>query len=185
MSTQSKLRQANEEYTAEARKRQPNPGALQRMARTIRKLEARLLKEREKQAKAIARKKEKPRTPLVTKSVLKSKTQLQANAPIKPVNRERRAKLREEQFSIADGYHAHIISLPCIRCAKAGPSDPAHMRDRSVGGKADTILPLCRMCHTWQEVNGKAFEQEFHVKHHCSPLAFAAALRYAYLIIRE
>jgi hypothetical protein len=80
----------------------------------------------------------KRRTPLRTKAKLARKT------PLRPVNRERRAKRHERNF----GSHADWIrSRRCDLCGAPPPSDPHHARTRGAGGDRKVLVPLCRKCH--------------------------------------
>lgn len=42
--------------------------------------------------------------------------------------------------------------LPCVRCGKPPPNDPAHIKSKGSGGDDidDNLLPLCRECHRYQ-----------------------------------
>lgn len=63
-----------------------------------------------------------------------------------PVNRERRAKLRAEQFG-TDGYREHVIASPCLVTGTL-PVDPAHvLKSRGAGGGPEHMGPLCRAVH--------------------------------------
>lgn len=112
----------------------------------------------------------------------KPRKPLQAHKPMPAVNPVRKAKMREEQFSIKDGYRAYIVAQPCIRCQAPPPVDPMHVLGVDLGGKAADMLPGCRKCHTWQEVNKKQFEREFEDRYGMHPLEMARAMRAAYLL---
>lgn len=61
----------------------------------------------------------------------------------------RRAHMRDEEHP----YFPFVRALPCISCAKPGPSDPAHMtlganeKGTSLKVPDGQIVPLCRACH--------------------------------------
>jgi hypothetical protein len=52
-------------------------------------------------------------------------------------------------------YVAWVRTLSCIKCAKPGPSDPAHMtlgpNEKGSSLKVDDlqVVPLCRSCHSY------------------------------------
>lgn len=81
--------------------------------------------------------------------------------PLRRVNPERRAKLRERQF----GPHAtRIRALPCCVCGADPPSDPAHIRSRGAGGTSRDLVPLCRRCHREQHAAGiETFQRDHDV----------------------
>lgn len=184
------LRENKKELAKEQGRRIPNEGTIQRLKREVAKIEAKIVKVKEKERQKLERQKAKGRKPLKTNKPLKSKgTKLEskvwANAPAKERRKERGKKRREEQFSIQDGYRAFIVDQPCMRCGKPGPSDPAHMRGVDLGGKADALLPLCRLCHTWQEVHKVQFDEEFEQRHGMAPLEMARAMRDAYPLQKD
>ena len=99
------------------------------------------------------------RTALNRTGGLKRTGSLKRGKRINPVNVERAAKRRAEDFGdLAD----FVRSMDCCSGRCAGPSDPAHIRSRGAGGKAWThegepnIIPLCRRCHTRQHAHGWA-----------------------------
>jgi hypothetical protein len=61
-------------------------------------------------------------------------------------NSKRMAKRLITDFGGA-GYKAWISAMPCAICGIHGLSDPAHVKSRGSGGKADKLVPLCRW---WQ-----------------------------------
>ena len=69
--------------------------------------------------------------------------------PLRKVNPERIARLREVQFG--GEYRDWIVSLPCCSCGKAPPSTPSHVKTRGSGGKAQDQVPHCPTCHdVWE-----------------------------------
>ena len=89
------------------------------------------------------------RTPLARKSSLKR------GGRVKPIN----AKRRTSEFARA--YHSkasvrHVKAMPCYACGQAGETDAAHGETGGMGYKAgwETLLPLCRRCHTKQHQSG-------------------------------
>jgi hypothetical protein len=91
------------------------------------------------------------RTPL-----RRSRTPMKRSRP-NPINRKRRAKLREEQF----GEHADFIrSLGCCVCGSK-PTEAAHVKSRGAGGTWRDTVPMCRGCHSRQHAIGiESFEQK-------------------------
>lgn len=67
---------------------------------------------------------------------------------LKPVNRARQERMRLQQFG---GKHRdRIVSKRCQICGRAGPSDPAHVIARGMGGVKGRwwhLIPLCREHH--------------------------------------
>jgi hypothetical protein len=112
---------------------------------------------------------------------------LKQTKPMPTVNRARAAKMREERFSIKDGYRDWICSQPCIRCGRWRPEggDPMHVKGVDLGGKAEHLLPGCRECHTWQETHKRQFEAEMEQRHGMTALEMAKALRVAYTLDKE
>lgn len=88
------------------------------------------------------------------------RTQLKRKTPLRPVNPERRAKRKAEQF----GPQAKLCRrLPCAACGRPGPSDPAHVISRGAGGgDRGNVIPLCKNdlktlhegCHQVQHQRG-------------------------------
>jgi len=73
---------------------------------------------------------------------------------LRPVNRERRDRLREEMFG--SEFIEWIRLRPCGVCSESPPSDPHHVRSRAAGGRNDSnVAPLCRVCHTRVHQLGK------------------------------
>lgn len=102
------------------------------------------------------------RKPLKRGKPLRAKSPLRDRKPLRPVNPERIARLREQQFG---GRHRdRIVSLPCCACGRLGPSDPAHVRPRGMGGvkgKWWEIVPLCRRDHrAFDEYRGRFADPE-------------------------
>lgn len=97
------------------------------------------------------------RTELKRTGGLKRTGQLKRKTRLNPVNRERRARRRAEQFS---HQAARCRTMDCCACGRPGPSDPAHVRSRGAGGRdKGNIVPLCRPCHNLQHAKGmKTFE---------------------------
>lgn len=60
------------------------------------------------------------------------------------VNAKRKRKLYAAQFG---SYSDTIRAMDCITCGAPGPSDPSHVKPRSVGGKKHDLIPQCRRCH--------------------------------------
>lgn len=59
---------------------------------------------------------------------------------------------------------AKIRTMPCVVCAKEGPSDPSHIRSRGAGGPdADwNVFPKCRSCHSqWHSFGAVRFLEKF------------------------
>lgn len=195
----------------EKRRKSPNLGTVHRLERLARKLEDKVEKWAEEQREAATRRRmasdrnrakkaravlEAPENVAARVARLAAKTQrererregkekprtaLKRSGPIKP-NPTRAAKRLEAQFSIKDGYKKYIKSLPCIRCGVPGPSDPMHILGVDLGGKAEHMLPGCRLCHDWQETHKLAFNEEFERKHGMTALEMALAMRMAYLV---
>ena len=89
------------------------------------------------------------RTPLARKSSLKR------GGRVKPIN----AKRRTSEFARAyhsKAYVRHVKAMPCYACGQAGETDAAHGETGGMGYKAgwETLLPLCRRCHTKQHQSG-------------------------------
>lgn len=79
--------------------------------------------------------------------------------PLRRVNPERRAKLREIQF----GTHGpRIEALRCAVCAALPRVEPAHVKSCGAGGEWRDIVPLCARCHRFdQHQRGiKTFQRE-------------------------
>jgi hypothetical protein len=82
-------------------------------------------------------------------------------APIKrggrpnPVNKKRRVKEFDRCYH-SKAYVKHIQAMPCFACGKSGETDCAHGEGAKMGYKAswETLLPLCRRCHTKQHQSG-------------------------------
>lgn len=73
---------------------------------------------------------------------------------VNPVNRERRAKLREKQF----GRHADFIrSLACVAQGSycKGRIEVAHVKSRGAGGTAKDTVPMCWAHHKLQHWLGR------------------------------
>lgn len=62
--------------------------------------------------------------------------------PVAKVNPARKGKRFEQNFGSSE-YVELIRSLPCAICGKVGRTVAAHITARSVGGKAEDIVPLC------------------------------------------
>jgi hypothetical protein len=75
--------------------------------------------------------------------------------PRKPIAKSNPARKRERFVSDFDSpeYREMIVSLPCSLCGVVGFSDPAHIKSRGAGGKADVIAPLCR-CRPAEGIEG-------------------------------
>jgi len=87
------------------------------------------------------------KTPLRSKSRLRRKTLLESRTPIRPVNPERKERLHARNFGAKADW---IRSLPCEVSGRSGPSDPAHVRARGMGGaggSSQDLVPLCREAH--------------------------------------
>ena len=74
---------------------------------------------------------------------------------IKPRN----AKRRTSEFARcyrSKSYLRHLHAMPCYACGKHGETDAAHGETGGIGFKAgwETLLPLCRRCHTKQHQSG-------------------------------
>lgn len=98
--------------------------------------------------------------PLRRRTPLRSKARtLRRGKRLAPVNEERLARLRAEQF----GPQADLArTLPCCACGAPPPSDPAHVRSRGAGGKDADVVPLCRKHHDEQHQHGIQTFQERH-----------------------
>lgn len=180
------LRNTQEQLNLEKARKMPNLGVLHRLERTTRKLQERIDKAWEETSRRRI-------------ADLRARAEsLSRRSRIPPVNKVRRAKMREEQFSIKDGYHEHVRKLPCAYCGYWEPEglrDPAHMLGVDLGGKAEHILPLCHFgrpngpqaCpgHVWQETHKLTFDELFEAKTGIKPLEMALAIRTAFLIDRE
>lgn len=79
---------------------------------------------------------------------MQRRTRLKRRKRLNPINRERRERLRREQF----GPQAELCRMmDCCACGERGPSDPAHVVSRGAGGKDKAnVVPLCRPCHIQQ-----------------------------------
>ena len=71
----------------------------------------------------------------------------------------RNAKRRTSEFARcyrSKRYLRHIHAHPCYACGKHGETDAAHGESGGMGYKAgwETLLPLCRRCHTKQHQSG-------------------------------
>ena len=83
---------------------------------------------------------------------IQRRTPLVSKTRVNPVNRERRAARRAEEFGPLAQY---CRELPCCGCHRPAPSDPAHIRSRGAGGKdRANVVPLCRECHQLQHQVG-------------------------------
>lgn len=71
-------------------------------------------------------------------------TLLRRKTRLNPVDEERAARLRREQFG---GKAEWIRSLPCATCPRRPPSDPSHVKTRGAGGKAKHLIPQCHEDH--------------------------------------
>lgn len=170
----------------ERKSRAPSPAE---QARRARKEAEKQEKARKRVKRALQRQRKKAAEAMQAPSVpAKPRKPLAQGKGLPAVNKKRAAATREAMFSVADGYHAYIVKLPCVRCGKPGPGDPAHMVKRSRGKERsgpDTMLPLCRTCHMYQEVNDNQFVEEFEQRHGITPLQMARALRAAYLVDKD
>jgi hypothetical protein len=80
---------------------------------------------------------------------------LKRTGRIKPRN----AKRRTSEFARcyrSKSYLRHIHAMPCYACGLYGETDAAHGETGGMGYKAgwETLLPLCRRCHTKQHQSG-------------------------------
>lgn len=165
-----RIRQITEELLVLYRSGNPNIGTVQRLEREKEKLQERLYEKKVKnKAKREAKKSKKAK-------------------PLPKENKKRKAKLREEQYSIADGYRDFIVKQPfCANCGRHTPNgcDPAHLRDKSIGGGPEYLLHLCRWCHQFEEVKEKEFALQFHLRTGMSPVEYAMAMREAFILERD
>lgn len=77
---------------------------------------------------------------------LQTRSRLERKTPLRPINRERRKRLREEQFG-ADGYREKILRTPCLVTSTL-PVDPAHvLGTRATGAGPEGLAPLSREIH--------------------------------------
>lgn len=86
---------------------------------------------------------------------LKRGTPLARGQRIKPRN----AKRRTSEFARcyhSKAYLRHLKAMPCYACGQVGETDAAHGQTGGMGYKAgwETLLPLCRRCHTKQHQSG-------------------------------
>lgn len=198
--SQQKLKWAAEQVRdAEKRLRTASPADKPRLERhrlTMQRTLDRIIeKEANRVAKQAAKRLERQAQPTGKgNGGLKRSGPLKQGKPLPAVNAARRAKAREEQFSIADGYHRHTRESPCAYCGRWSADtarDPAHMIGVDLGGKAADVIPLCHFgtdgpnpCpgHVWQETHKKEFDRLFEERHGMPPLDMARALRAAYLL---
>ncbi len=109
-------------------------------------------------------KREEPPGPLKTHEPLKPREK-PAKAPPKPMKKRNDARM-EERNEAAFGPSANMARLlPCVRCNRPPPSDPAHVVSRGAGGlDRDNIVSLCKGpmgCHAYQHQIGiKDFERK-------------------------
>lgn len=181
-----KLVKAAESAIEREKHKVPSPAELERAAKKAAKQEKR---ERARLAKALERQRLKAQAARQAPGVpRKARKPLAKGKGLPAVNQTRAAAAREQYFSVEDGYYDYIVKQPCVRCRKPGPSDPAHMVKRSRGRERsgpETMLPLCRLCHSWQEVNDEQFAEEFEQREGITPLEMARALRAAYLLAKD
>ena len=83
------------------------------------------------------------------------RTPLKRGTRLKPRNAKRRASEFERCYR-SKAYLRHIHAMPCYACGKHGETDAAHGETGGMGYKAgwETLLPLCRRCHTKQHQSG-------------------------------
>ena len=83
------------------------------------------------------------------------KTPIKSGGRPNPVNKKRRASEFARCYH-SKAYVKHIQGMPCFACGKTGETDCAHGQTGGMGYKADydTLLPLCRRCHTKQHQSG-------------------------------
>lgn len=89
------------------------------------------------------------RTPLARKSPIKR------GGRVKPINKARRTSAFARAYR-SKAYVRHVKAMPCYACGVAGETDAAHGETGGMGYKAgwETLLPLCRRCHTKQHQSG-------------------------------
>lgn len=85
---------------------------------------------------------------------LKRKSWLNRHAPLRPVNRKRRFRLRGTQYTAGMAYDDWIRSKPCACCGRGDHIEAAHVRSRGAGGTAEDQIPLCCFCHYDQHNGG-------------------------------
>lgn len=89
------------------------------------------------------------------KTPIARKTPLKGGGRPNPVNKKRRTSEFARCY-YSKAYVTHIQSMPCFACGKTGETDCAHGETGGMGHKAgyETLLPLCRRCHTKQHQSG-------------------------------
>lgn len=98
------------------------------------------------------------RSPLARKTPLAPGTKpMKRGGRVRAVNPKRRKALSEEQFGEKAVW---IRAMPCCVCGYRPPSDPHHVKSRGAGGRAEDVVPLCRLCHDWIHASGRySFER--------------------------
>lgn len=71
-----------------------------------------------------------------------------AKAPVKPINRKRRAKLFSEGFESEERVEWYRHQFCVVPGCDEGPCHVAHVKSRGAGGKADDAVPLCTKHHS-------------------------------------
>lgn len=94
-------------------------------------------------------------------ALIRRKTPLARGAPPKRTGRPKAVNKKRRSSTFARAYYSkayvkHIHAMPCFACGKEGETDAAHGATGGMSHKADydTLLPLCRRCHTKQHQSG-------------------------------
>lgn len=93
-------------------------------------------------------------------------------SPIPAVNRDRRDETYRRNFGgpAPGDYRLRIVLMPCAACKRRGPSEPAHVRARGMGGAKGSwkdLVPLCgarygeQGCHSLYDRHRDAFRERF------------------------
>lgn len=90
------------------------------------------------------------------------RTPLERHTPIAPVNQERKARLREEQFGEDGAYAAWLRTQPCVCCGRweRDRMHCHHVLSRARGGSERDMVPLLFSCHDAGHTGGwQTFER--------------------------
>jgi hypothetical protein len=109
------------------------------------------------------------RTPLKRGKPLARGGYLERYTPIAPINRERRQRVRANQYHGPDRHAAWVCAQGCQVAGRVpsrcwGPLDPAHVRPVSVGGTWEDLVCLCRGHHQESGEQRTTQRHEFEIR---------------------
>lgn len=111
------------------------------------------------------------RTPLRRGKPLERGGYLERNVRIRPINPERRKRVRAGQYHgpMEQSHAAWIVALGCQAAGRVGtpcwgPLDPAHVRPVAVGGTWRDLVCLCRGHHRESGEQRTTQRREFEIR---------------------